>query len=292
MRRIFTAGFFLTLLLVSCAPQLDSVAEPTSIPAPTELPPPAHAPEIKFALIGQPQDVNIWALFDEAGASHANYALRSEYWPRLYHIAPQDSSFQPFVADGLPSEVTQDGKLFSATVKLRIDLQWTDGSPFTAEDVAFTANTALAFELGYDWRIYYPLDYLLRVEALDSATVKYYFKQKPNISVWQYGILQAPVVQQAYWESSVADAAKFLPTKELRTQINEARIYLSTVQSSVEDLTAKAVAIRITGQEDKQLESQLLRRTSELGFAQNNLDYSHLLKSHIHVNHKSSVDHH
>ena len=150
MRRLFNAALFLTLLLASCAPQPVSV--PTSISSPTTEPPlPAHAPEIRFALIGGPEDVNVWALFDKAGASYANYSLRSEYWPRLYHIAPQDSSFQPLAAQGMPSEATQDGKLYFAVVKLRTDLKWTDGSSFTAEDVAFTVNTALAFELGYDW---------------------------------------------------------------------------------------------------------------------------------------------
>lgn len=98
----------------------------------------------------------------------------------------------------MPSEVTQDGEEYSATVKLRTDLHWTDGSPFTAEDVAFTANTVLAFELGYDWSTYYSLEYLLRVEAVDSNTVKYYFKQKPNVGIWQYGVLQAPIVQKDF----------------------------------------------------------------------------------------------
>ena len=272
MRRLFNTALFLTLLLASCVPQPDSVAEPTSIPSPTETPPPAHAPEIRFALIGEPDAANVWALFDEAGASHANYALRSEYWPRLYHILPQDSSFQPFVAADMPSEVTQDGEEYSATVKLRTDLHWTDGSPFTAEDVAFTANTILAFELGYDWSTYYSLEYLLRVEAVDSNTVKYYFKQKPNVGIWQYGALQAPIVQKDFWELAVTDAATLLPSGELRIQIDQARSYLDTVQASVDDLTAKVTAIRITGQEDRQLESNLTRRTAELGFAQNNLN--------------------
>ena len=273
MRRLFSSALFLTLLLASCAPQPVPVAEPTSIPSPTETPPPAHVPDIRFTWIGEPDAsrVNVWALFDEAGASYANYALRSEYWPRLYHIAPQDSSFQTLAAEGMPSEVTQDGELYSATVKLRTDLKWTDGSPFTAEDAAFTVNTVLAFELGYDWRAYYPPEYLLRAEAVDSNTVKYYFKQKPHVGIWQYGVLQAPVVQKDFWESSITEAASALPSEESRTQIEQARSYLAIVQSSVNDLTAKAIAMRNTGQTDRELENNLIRRTAELGYAQNKL---------------------
>ena len=111
MKRFFPAALFLTLLLASCQPQ-PVVAVPTSIPSPGPLSP-AHAPEIRFALIGKPpasdSHVNVWGLFDEAGASYINYALRAEYWPRLYHLVPQDSSFQPYAAEDQPSEVNQDG---------------------------------------------------------------------------------------------------------------------------------------------------------------------------------------
>lgn len=272
MRRLFNTAAFLTLLLASCSPRPVTVAEPTGISSPTEITPPAHAPEIRFALIGAPEDVNVWSLFDEAGASYSNYALRSEYWPRLYHIAPQDSSFQPLAAQDMPSEVVQDGESYSATVKLRTDLKWTDGSPFTTEDVAFTVNTALAFELGYDWNAYYPPGYLLRAEAVDSSTVKYYFTQKPNVRVWQYGALQSPIVQKAYWASAVTDAANGLPTVESRAQIESARAQLATVQRDVDELSAQTAAIKLTGKEDRNLESALNRRTAELGFAKNNLD--------------------
>ena len=105
MRRFFSAALFLTFLLASCAPQPVPVS--TSIPVPTKASPSAHAPEIRFALIGNPPvlHANVWRLFDESGATYTDYALRIAYWPRLYHLAPQDSSFQPFAAEGLPSSV-------------------------------------------------------------------------------------------------------------------------------------------------------------------------------------------
>src|SRR5688572_6773801 len=112
MRRIsviLAAG----LLFASCAPQPAPV--PTSIPSPTGIPP-AHAPQIRFALVGEPQDINVWQLFDESGASYADYALRSEYWPRLYHLGPPQFDFQPFAAEGMPSAVSPEGDGYSASV--------------------------------------------------------------------------------------------------------------------------------------------------------------------------------
>ena len=269
MRRNFPFIILLTLLPASCRLQPASI--PTNASAPT-VTVPAHAPEIRFALIGEPRDVNVWELFDESGASYADYALRFEYWPRLYHLAPPELTFQPLAADGMPSSVIQEGEIYSATVKLRPDLKWTDDSAFTAEDVAFTVNTALIFELGFDWNAYYSSGYLSRAEVVDSSTVKFMFKQKPNVGVWQYGALQGPVVQKSFWGLMIEEASAFLPDDALRAQVEAARIYQSKVQAAVDDLSAQVNTLRFNGQSDHQLETSLTGNQKELIYAQNNLD--------------------
>src|SRR5258706_10529052 len=125
MRRFSITSFFLIFLLVSCATQSAPVAVPTSIPSPIVS---AHAPEIRFALIGNPNDVNVWELFDRSGATYVDYAVRAEYWPRLYHLAPPNHTFENLAANGMPSEVIQEGQFYVATVNLRTDLKWTDSS--------------------------------------------------------------------------------------------------------------------------------------------------------------------
>lgn len=266
MRRIVSI-LLLGFVLASCAPQPVSV--PTSTPSPTAAP--VHAPEIRFALIGTPMDVNAWQLFDASGASYANYALRSEYWPRLYHFAPPEFNFQPQAAEGMPSAVMQDGDGYSATVKLRSDLKWTDGTPFTAEDVAFTVNTSLIYELGYDWASYYSIEYLNRAEAVDPSTVKFYFKKKPGVKVWQYGALQGPVLQKAFWESRISHAASLLPDEKLAADIEYAAAYLVTVQARVDELSAQVNALFLNGQENREISSELVKRQGELGYANNTL---------------------
>jgi len=272
MGRFFRAAFFLTLLLASCAPQPDSVS--TGIPNPIESPPPAHAPEIRFALIGEPQAslVNVWQLFDDTGASYANYALRAEYWPRLYHIAPQDSSLQPLAAEGQPAEVTQDGANFSALVKLRPNLKWTDGSPFTAEDVAFTVNASLSLELDYDWGEYYPSEFLDHAEVVDSTTVKFVFKQKPNAGIWQYGALQGPIVQKAFWESAVQVASNLLPDETLRAEIAKIRADLEVAQTDLVDLTAQIVSLRVNGKQNRKTEGDYTRMQGQVVYLQATLE--------------------
>lgn len=267
MRHFFSA-ILLAVLLASCAPQPAPV--PTSIPSPTVIA--HHAHEIRFALIGEPRKVNVWELFDESGASYVDYALRSEYWPRLYHLVPPDLTFQPLAADGMPSKVIQEGNQYSATVNLRTDLKWTDGSPFTAEDVAFTVNTALAFELGFDWSAYYSRETIDRAEVIDPSTVKFHFKQKPNAGVWQYGALQGVIVQKAFWEPLIKAASGLLPDDALRAQIADARTYLGTVQSEVNDLAAQVNALKFSGGQNRDLETNYSKKQDELIYAQNNLD--------------------
>lgn len=270
IRRLFKIALFLTLLLVSCTPQ--PVSGPIGVPTPAESSSLAQVPEIRFALIGKPRDVNVWQLFDESGATYADYALRAEYWPRLYHLAPQDSSFQSYAAEGLPSEVIQDGGLYSASVKLRPNLKWTDGSSFTAEDVAFTVNAALTYELGYDWSAYYPREYLDHAEAVDPYTVKFFFKQKPNVGVWQYGVLQGPIVQKSFWESAINDAAKLLPSDTLRMNLDEARANLTTMQANFADVSAQVLALKLEGRANRKLDGNLLYFQDEVTFAQNRLN--------------------
>ena len=117
------ALFISLILLAACNTgrnQGDLAPVSPSTPAPT--PPPAHAPEIRFALIGELKPVNVWELFDETGGSYVDYAVRSEDWPRLYHLAPPDLTFEALAARGMPSTVKQEGDRFTAVVPLREDL--------------------------------------------------------------------------------------------------------------------------------------------------------------------------
>ncbi|MBI3160962.1 MAG: hypothetical protein HYZ23_00550 [Chloroflexi bacterium] len=271
MQRLFPAILLLlTLLPASCAPQPDPVAEPiAAISSPTSSP---HPREIRFALIGAPRDVNAWELFDESGADYAAYAVRNEYWPRLYHLIPPERTFAPLAADGMPSEISQQGDFYTATVALRADLTWTDGSPLTAEDVAFTVNTSLAFELGHDWGAYYPREYLDHAEAANDSAVRYYFKRKPNVEVWQYGTLQGPILQKDFWESAVENAASLLPDDSLRNDIEETRARLATVKRDLADLEAKVLAIKLSGKQNRILDSDLKRMQGEFVYVQSVLD--------------------
>lgn len=208
--------------------------------------------------------MNAWALFDEVGTSYANRAVRSGEYPSLYRLSIPGREFEPYLAEGMPSAVTPDGSSFTATVKLRPSLYWSDGSPLTSLDVAFTASTALAFRLGLDWASAYNSDLLERAEAVDNATLRFVFKAPINVGDWQYGVLQGPILSRAYWSAKLAEAEALLPSADLVAQVDETRLETAAVQAQIE---ADSALLRLTAPNSENyndVASRLNRNQNEL----------------------------
>ncbi len=247
--RLLAATVLFVFLFASCGPEAASTpaATPSPVAAATTIAlAPTYAEEIRFGLIGNVTSVNVWALFDARGYSYNNYAVMSGYWPRLYQLSIPDRNFETIAASGMPSPFQQEESFYTATVPLRTNLKWTDGTPFTADDVAFTINTALSFQLGYDWHDFYNPDYIDHVEAVDAHTVKFYFKQQPNVSVWQYGALQGPIVQKAYWNPRVSVPVALLPSLELSNQIASLTSQIAQIQSKIDQLNKEIIILPVT----------------------------------------------
>lgn len=270
MRRSLLTALLGMLLLVSCSGPAPAPVSP-SVPTPQALTPtvaaPAHADAIRFGLVGQPTDVNAWARFDETGANYANYALHSDEYPRLYRLSIPAREFESFIADGLPSAIGQDGDLLSATVKLQSNLKWSDGSPLTAQDVAFTANTALAFRLGLDWRSAYNPDRLDRAEAVDDLTVKFYFKGPINVGDWQYGLLQGPILSQVFWLPKLTDASVLLPNADLLKSLEDAKARAVELQGFIEADNAQLLKSIPNSTQANELKARIQRHQDDLNAA-------------------------
>jgi peptide/nickel transport system substrate-binding protein len=108
----------------------------------------------------------------------------------------------PFIYDPLADEfipwLAESGEWTSDTVyemKLREGINWTDGEPFTAEDVVFT------YELGKFPSVPYSTlwNWLESAEAVDDYTVKLTFSE-PNYQEWAFSIYQYAIVPKHLWE--------------------------------------------------------------------------------------------
>ena len=182
-------------------------------------------------------------------------------------------------ASGMPSPFVQEGSFYTATVPLRSDLKWTDGTPFTADDVAFTVNTAVSFQLGFDWHDFYDPDFIDHAEAVDAHTVKFYFKKQPNVGVWQYGALQGPIVQKAYWSSKVSASTALLPPNALLPQIASLTAQVADMQSKINTVNANIAILSTTSSgyiqgiaDIKSLQANLNQTNTALAKAQSQYD--------------------
>ncbi|MFZ6028149.1 MAG: ABC transporter substrate-binding protein [Chloroflexota bacterium] len=198
---------------VAGTPQvIEKVVEVVVTPTAEAAQPPAQkaspfdrADVVRMGILADLDGLNPWYLFDTTGQSYWNYVIANGFYPQLYTISDQRWDWVPQLADGLPEPVAQEGEFYVGTVKLKNGLKWSDGSPLTAADVAFTANAALAFALSGNWVGYYNPAVLDRVEAVDDLTIQFYFTVVPGLPVWQYGALLGPIVNQAYWEPKIAE---------------------------------------------------------------------------------------
>jgi peptide/nickel transport system substrate-binding protein len=148
---------------------------------------------------------NYWAANGPDNTVYNSYMLP----PRLTMYGLSEKYFtlvQTVAAETVP-ELTQEGDMWVAQIKMRDDISWSDGTPFTANDVAFTANAVIGIGLiSGNWATWYDSNFIDHVEAVDDYTVKYVFHSKPGLSRYQYGVLQAPILSEQYW-SPVFDEA-------------------------------------------------------------------------------------
>jgi len=244
MRPLFSslalAAFFLSACVATTTPEplpAPATPAPTNTPVPvaaTRLP--QRMPMLRVAILGEITTTNVWALFDESGADYWNNATQASYWPSLYYLAPPSLDLQPATALGQPPALVCDSVNCTATVTLQSNLRWTDGSPFTAKDVVFTVNTALQFRLGLNWQRAYNPDVLDRAEVLNRTVVKFYFKTRPTVADWQYGVLQGPIVNRAYWQPRIANVVSLLPDETLLQTILELEGELAQMHADVDTL--------------------------------------------------------
>ena len=205
-------------------PESQPAASSSQQPAPTQAPPPTRAPAPQptaapqedaveqIYKIGISEDlttINYWAFLGPDGTIWNQYVLGGTK-PTLYTYTSQSFDWVPYLASDFPTalqEETVDGQvLWTTEIPLKQGVMWSDGSDVTAEDFAFTANTASEMMLTGNWPGIVDPEYFHHAEALDPYRLKIYFQKKPGLARWQFGLAFMPIFPSSYWQPVVDEA--------------------------------------------------------------------------------------
>jgi len=164
--------------------------------------------------IAIPEDVegtNPWARLERDSSTYTASVFGNRY-TSLYGLSDQKFQFVPGNATDFPSEFEREGEFWTVVIPVRDDITWSDGEKLDAADLVFTLETAKEFKLSANWATFIPSDWYERVEVVDGQNaVKYYLKaldedgnvQTPGLSIWQFGILFAPIYAEHYWQPRI-----------------------------------------------------------------------------------------
>jgi peptide/nickel transport system substrate-binding protein len=112
----------------------------------------------------------------------------------LFLYDPLKDEYTPWLA----TAGAWDSAKTTYTVTTREGVKWSDGSDFSAADVAFTINLGLTVKaLGSSL----PQAGLQSAEATDAKTVVVKFSASPAYQEWQQWLYNSPIVPKAIWES-------------------------------------------------------------------------------------------
>ncbi|MBI3979698.1 MAG: peptide ABC transporter substrate-binding protein [Chloroflexi bacterium] len=170
-------------------PTRPAAAAPTAAPAAaaTVVPTPAPAKEqpkkggqVIIHFSQEPQQFNplLSAYESERGVQ---YAIFNSLWRMT-----DEGKYVPDLATEVPSVqnggISADGTTY--TFKLRKDVKWHDGQPFTAKDVKFTHDAVMDKNVNAASRVGH--DLVTSIEVVDNATLKLKLKEPfaPFLAVW------------------------------------------------------------------------------------------------------------
>ncbi len=163
--------------------------------------------------LGMTSDItttNYWNYIGPEGTVYNQYVL-ADTKTSLFGIEYPAIQVVPAAAVGLPAEPVEGDGGWTITQEMRDDMVWSDGTPITANDVAFTYRAVSEAALGGDWLSSYPYTeesnpQLTSVEAVDDTTVVFTFSDRPGLGVWPHNVGVATIMPAHVWEPVLEDA--------------------------------------------------------------------------------------
>lgn len=143
---------------------------------------------------------NFWAYFGKEASVWNSYILGPTKLA-LYSLDDATGELSPeLIAEEVTPVWDSDG--WRVRVELSPDYRWSDGEPVTAEDFVFTFETVRRLGLGGSWAEAFPAS-VESVHADREHDLRIEFSEKPNLTVWPFGVGLAPVMAEHIWVDAV-----------------------------------------------------------------------------------------
>lgn len=145
-------------------------------------------------ITGDPYNIAPWVSNDLNSSLVMNLAL-----PTLM-TTDKDGKKVPYIMKDY--KISDDAKVY--TVTINDGLTWDDGTPFTTDDLAFTADYVVKNKLGFGADMYSGVE---KTEVVDKTTIKYYLKTPQVNFLTQVGFW-VPIMPKHIYEN-VTDPLNF-----------------------------------------------------------------------------------
>ncbi|MGC9213268.1 MAG: ABC transporter substrate-binding protein [Athalassotoga sp.] len=176
-----------------------------------------------MALLGLMVLANGYSYVQEYGPGIVNWGSNVKYGGALREVmpwGPQTLNFNPFVPTNLPTHAIYEPLFYvnmlngditnllgtsyrfednnlKLIITTRSNVKWSDGKPFTAQDVAFTFNYIKEYPAIDGYGIWSKISGVQSVEASGANTVIFTFS-KPNVALFPF-IASQPIVPEHIW---------------------------------------------------------------------------------------------
>ncbi len=158
--------------------------------------------EYRVGLLAAPTTNNFWAYVGDDPSVWNAYVLGPTK-PAIYALDAGRTALVGELADSAPATPTWDEDGWRVRVELGAGHSWSDGTPVTAQDVAFTFDTVRRLGLGGGWSEGFPVA-VRDVIAESPTSVRIEFESRPSLRVWPNGVGLAPIMPSHVWAPIVA----------------------------------------------------------------------------------------
>jgi ABC-type transport system substrate-binding protein len=166
----------------------------------------ASARILRVGLVGPVTTDNWFAAFDGPASTVQNQAYLGNSKLSMFETSlPGFVQVPRLAATAEPVRPSQEGDIWVVEQPIREDVEWSDGTPVTAEDLVLYYEVVREFDLGTTHASRFGST-ILNVSAPDPHTVRVEFSQPPGLAAWDAGVALAPFIPAHYWRPHVEEA--------------------------------------------------------------------------------------